>query len=305
MKRKVKIFLFLIFLTIVIYSCQQTERYHSITTVDVDVASNSELKLSKYFENFRMLKLPSDSVIGEINRIRYDNNLIYISDKRTMFIFSNSGELLSSFTKRGRGPGEYSSITDFTVDGNEIIILDRSLRKLLVYNHFGECISNRSLEYWAQAISPVVNNIYFLYFGTQYNDNNEGHKLCKVKFGQEESLYLDIDKNKEKYLRIFSRHNFYHHKESIYFFEALNDTVYNTVEDGSMQPLFYVDYKGKNIPSSFFKKGYTDILNFFEEFNMTSYAYGVVDFVVNDHFLMFGSYYCKFRFILTPHSGQC
>ena len=273
-------------------SCQPTERDHSIATIEVDVISNAELKLSEYFENFRMLKLSSDSVMGIIHRIRYANNRIYISDRTYMFIFSDTGELLSCFTKRGRGPGEYSGITDFIVDGETIVVLDRSFRKLQTYSHSGEYISTHDLECWAQAVSPMVDHTCFLYYGTQYCEN-ERYKLRRVKSGQEDSLYLAIDKHQANYLKIFSNHNFYQHQESIYFFETYNDTVYESIRGGSMNPFFCVDFQGKNIPASFFERDYTDILHFSQEFDKQLYAYGVVDFVVNDRFLMFGSYYQK------------
>ncbi len=284
--------LFFLFWIIVFNSCQSTERNLSIPTIEVDATSNAELKLSEYFENFRMLKLPTDTVMGEIKRIRYENNQIYISDGHTMFIFSDTGKLLSSFNKTGRGPDEYIAITDFIVDGENIIILSRTLQKLLTYNHFGECISTYNLGYWAQAISPAVNHFYFLYCGNESGDNNR-YKLRSIQDGQPDSLYLLVDRNQAKYLQINSENYFYQHRESIYFFEAFKDTVYESVGGRGIKPSFYIDYMGNNVPASFFERKYANIAEFFQEFHKTSYAYGIFNFATYDRFLMFSSFYQK------------
>ena len=239
-----------------------------------------------------MLKLPTDVVMGEIHRIRYENNQIYISDRQSLFIFSDDGKLLSYFQKIGRAPGEYSGITDFIVDGDSIIILDRTLQNLLTYNHLGECISTRKLGYWAQAISPIVNNSYFFYCGNEYSPN-ERYKLRRVKNEKDDSRYLPIDENQSKYLHINSSHYFFEYQENIYFFETFNDIIYKSIGGGDIEPYLYVDFKGKNIPSSFFDKEYENIFTFFTEFHKTSYAYGVINFAVYDRFLMFCSFYQK------------
>jgi hypothetical protein len=290
---KIKLFLFFLCGITILYSCQQqSERHLSVSKIEADMASNAELKLSEYFENFRMLKLPSDTVMGEIKRIRYENGSIYISDGNTLFVFSDTGILLTCFNKTGKGPGEYTIISDFTVNGETITILCRSLRKLMDYNHSGECISTRNIEYWARTISPVVGHSYFLYCGNEYGDN-ERHKVRRVNNGQEDSMYLAIDRNQAKYLHISSEHNFYRHQECVYFFEAFNDTVYRSVDGGGIKPYFCIDYNGKNIPESFFKRKYTNVANFFQEFHKTSYAYGILNFAMYDRFVMFNSFYQK------------
>jgi len=288
--RCIQYFIVILCVCFIFNSCQHNKRYITGSAIEADVTSNAELIISEYFENFRMLKLPTDVVMGEIHRIRYENNRIYISDRQTLFSFSDDGILLSYFQKIGRGPGEYYRITDFIVDGENIIILDRTLQNLITYNHSGEYISTRKLEYWAQAISPIVNDSYFFYCGNEYGPE-EKHKLRRIKNGKDDSRYLPIDENQSKYLHINSNHYFYQHQEIVYFFEAFNDIVYESVGGGDIVPSLYVDFKGKNIPSSFFEKEYANIAAFFMEFHKTSYAYGVINFAVYNRFLMFGSLY--------------
>lgn len=271
---------------IIVLSCQSPEKKHPIPTMDADITSNAQLKLSEYFDNFRMIKLSSDTVMGEIDRIKYENNCIYISDGRTLFIYSTNGDLLSCFEKIGNGPGEYSVITDFMVNGETIAVLDRNQQRLITYDHSGTHIDTHYLEYDAQAISPIVNNSYFLYCSI-----NDSHKLRRVRKGQEDSLYLAIDKIQAEYLFIFAHHNFYQYQKSVYFFHPINDTIYVSIEGGDINPFLHIDFKGKNIPPSFLKKHYRDVKDFFDQLYEKPYAYGVYSFAMYDQYLMFCSFY--------------
>ena len=288
--KKRAVFLLLLCCSIVLNSCQSNERQLSLSTIEVDAASNDELKLSEYFENFRMLKLPTDSVMGEIRKIQYANSRIYISDGETMFVFSDDGQLLSCFNRKGQGPGEYLGIMDFVVNGETITVL--SSRKLLTYNHSGENISTLNLEFGVASVSPTVENAYFLYCGNIAYDDKNRHKLHLMRDGQESERFLPMDEHRAKYLFLFGTHNFYRHQDFVYFFETFNDTVYVS-NDNKIEPSFYIDYKGKNIPASFFEKNYSDIAVFFGEYHKTPYAYGTSKFILYNRFLMFGSFYQK------------
>ena len=98
---------------------------------------------------------------------------IYISDGLTLFAFSEEGELALCLEKRGEAPDEYSGISDFVIDGENIIILDRNQQKTITYDHSGNSISTFHLKYYAQAISPLVNNTFFLYNGFDKDPTNK------------------------------------------------------------------------------------------------------------------------------------
>ena len=282
---KRRIIFLLISCAVFLSCCQRSDKDLAITAIEADITSDAELTLSEYFENFKMLKLPSDIIIGEIERIKYENNRIYISDRQhSLFIFCEDGNLLTHFQKRGMGPGEYSRITDFMIDGEDIIVLDRNQHRLLTYDHSGESLSTRGIGYYAQAISPLVDNTFFLFLGNDYS-----HKLRRFSNGQEDSAYLEVDEDLS-YLFIFSVQNFFRHQESIYFFQPFNDTVYKSTSGGPIKPFFYVDFKGNNAPESFYKR-HKDVVTFSNELQGSSYAVGVNNFALNDRFLMFSSFY--------------
>mgnify|MGYP002961149887 CR=1 FL=1 len=167
--------------------------------------------------------------------------------------------------------------------------MDRNQQKTITYDHLGNNISTFHLEYYAQAISPIVNNTFFL-----YNGFDTGHKLHRIRNWKEDSVFLEVNKDQTGYLFIFAHHNFYQDHDSVYFFQPINDTIYKSVDGGSMDPLLYIDFKGKNIPTSFFSdKKYENVKDFFDNLHKRSYAYGVYSFIRSERFTMFGSFYQK------------
>jgi hypothetical protein len=285
--KKAKHFLLFFYGIIVLCACQQTKQDSNVPRIEVDITSNAELKLSDYFENFRLICLQSDVVMDEIKRIRYDNNQIYVSDGKTMFIFSDLGVLLSHFNRVGGGPREYFGITDFIIDDENIIILDRTSQNLRTYNFYGEFISSQSLDYWVQAISPIIGQDLFLYCGNEHQ-----YKLQRMRNGEINSAYLPVDKDRQEYLHVRSKDHFYKYQDFLYFFELFNDIVYKLYHEG-VEPAFLVDYKRNKIPASFFNRRFEHIADFFQEFHKTTYAYGIFDFVASDRYLMFSSIHLK------------
>ena len=86
--------------------------------------------LLEYFENFRMTQASDGYSYGEkLENIKCEKYKIYISDGLTLFAFSEEGELALCLEKRGEAPDEYSGISDFVIDGENIIILDRNQQK--------------------------------------------------------------------------------------------------------------------------------------------------------------------------------
>jgi len=296
-------------------SHRQSEQNSSITKIPVDVTSDAELKLSDFFENFRMIRLEADIAIGSINRIRYENNHIYVLDERrnTIFIFSDSGKLLSYIRKAGRmvrvgncGPDgceleeryrESNVFWDFVVNNDTIIVLDWGGRRLLKYNHSGEFLSEHRLRYHVRAISPTINQYNFLFAGNEITTNF--HRLHRVRNGNQPGTpCLPIDERKAEYLHIrWDRgHHFFLHQNAVYFSEAFNDTIYKSVNGEKMKPAFVVDYKGKNVPESFFDQNFANVMEFLQEFHkIDSYAHSVYSFVMSDRFLMFVSFFQRNR----------
>jgi len=284
--------LFLLITLILISSCQPVSRQSAIEVIEVDAESSDEMKLSAFFTDFKVVRLETsdDVLIGEIGRIKQANNKIYVSDGNALYVFDQTGKCLSFINKRGQGPGEYSGVQDFTVDGENIVIWSNAARKILVYRESGEFVSEYRLKHWAHVMSPSVAHNYILYSGNQIGDG-DNYKLHVInKEGETDVKFMPINEIKSKYLMILQEYNFAKYKDNLRFFEAYNDTIYTITED-KIEPTFFVDFKGKNIPQSFFDRGYENVMKFIQSFMQQDYAFGVFYFTENEQTKMFCSYY--------------
>ena len=91
------------------------------------------------------LETRDDCLIGEMTKMVYQNNLIYVSDNvsKAIYVFDETGKLVTKLRAVGNGPGEYLNITSFTVRGTDMAIYDHFANRLLFYNAkemFGEWI---------------------------------------------------------------------------------------------------------------------------------------------------------------------
>ncbi|QZT36329.1 6-bladed beta-propeller [Halosquirtibacter xylanolyticus] len=118
----------------------------SLVTIHVPEKSNEEtIDASSIVDSVYAIPLETNKecLIGAVSDIRIHNDLIYVIDKRVsdaIFVFDMKGRFLNRIGKKGRGPGEYTKLSEVQVDkcNNEILISSPPLQKLLRYNPKGE-----------------------------------------------------------------------------------------------------------------------------------------------------------------------
>ncbi len=82
------------------------------------------------------LSLPADEVIGDFSKIIFDNGKFFIMDSRQnrIWCFDRMGKYVGMLNTIGRGPGEYSRISDCDIQNGRMYILDVPGRKVLCYS---------------------------------------------------------------------------------------------------------------------------------------------------------------------------
>jgi hypothetical protein len=103
-------------------------------TIHVNADINPE---SNFVKEAHYVFLDNKTAIGNISRVLCTENQIFIHDSQTesVLMYSFEGELIGMVNAKGRGFGEYNSLTDFTYNPTEnaIVILDSRTQKLLYY----------------------------------------------------------------------------------------------------------------------------------------------------------------------------
>lgn len=109
------------------------------------------------------LETTDDCLIGEVTKLIYQNNLIYIADNtsRSIFVFDMSGKLKTKIHANGNGPGEYTEIWYFTVHGTDIIVYDINIGKLLFYDASGKFVRDiDTSKIWGTDLFCIGDKIY-------------------------------------------------------------------------------------------------------------------------------------------------
>lgn len=102
--------------------------------------TDKSIIISDLISDFKFVKLEESplALIGDIDKIIFNDSLIYIIDRyvnNSLQIYSISGEFIHAFKPTGEGPKELQSIDDFDVDEHGIYIYDNTSVKFHQYTH--------------------------------------------------------------------------------------------------------------------------------------------------------------------------
>ena len=225
---------FFIIGSILLLSCSK-EQNKSITgrakyEINLDSIKNNEYGLmSSYFKSVKLIALETSDInlIHSIDAVQVKDDYIFILDRsyKRLYCFDKNGKFIRRIGSVGSGPGEYNSISDFTIDNEGIIyLLDRHGYKILSFSISGEFINSISIDNIDGNSGHIQHYKNFLYLDFQPNNINSKEenplliKIDKVS-GKLLGKYLSSEMNNLGFeLIIF--------KVGSYFYSRSDDTPY-------------------------------------------------------------------------------
>lgn len=135
--------------------------------VNPDTDKETKFYLSELASEVKYVKLETrpECMIQEVSKVMTDNGMIFVStstlDDERLFVFTSDGRFLRQIGKIGRGPEEYLSLLDFTIDKEkDILYFIDSYGKLFVYDYNGKCLLTRKLNCIPARISFHDNSLF-------------------------------------------------------------------------------------------------------------------------------------------------
>ncbi|MDH8702524.1 hypothetical protein M2138_001890 [Dysgonomonadaceae bacterium PH5-43] len=204
------------------------------------------------------LETNSESLIGSIDDIKFDQELIFIADKRktsTLFIYSKEGDFLRKIYRKGNAGEEYLSFDGFDLDvENKLIyILDGTRGSILVWDYQGNYVDKYNLPCNNINTFMYLNNgCFYIDFGFRQNAfiKDAPHNLVlynTVTDSLENSFFpFDFDMFK---LRILDNSIFYKQDNKVFYKPLLSNNVFE-IEKDSLNPILECDLDGFEIPIS-------------------------------------------------------
>ena len=237
------------------------------------------------FEKIEPLTLsnPDTVVAGRVCKVLKESGCYYLSDGRSIHIYSGEGEYRYSINRRGRGPGEYFDVLDFDVDDDIIYLIDRS-PKLLKYHIDGSFVSEVRLEFYPATICADGNGRLILSSAYQ----TEGNKFSIFSAETLSCLYgfLPVSREEMTYRHFMDQHTFYRYGNRLLYHETMNNDVFAISED-TLSVFHTFDLMGRNAPDAFWRKPYRNVMEINMEANKRRYCFGMPVYAESDRSVFF------------------
>lgn len=234
----------------------------------------------------QLLKPSSQNYIGNIKKI-ISLKYIYISDGENIFTYDMDGQCKSVFNKLGKAGDEYLELSDFDVIDNLFYIIDRNLRKILIYNMKGECLSSYELDFYPKSIKMIDNTSMIICAENDIIKDEEKMKFHIYDINKKiTNSFYPIDIHKGKYLKYLWNSNFTVVNDSIFYYEPNDNTILHITKE-NYTPYIKLDFGKHEAPAEFYNKDYENVAYFFYDFHEKQYASGVYWAIWNNSKILF------------------
>lgn len=166
---------------LLLLSCSHEEKTTGDNVIFVDYENDKQdivFNYSDFLDSVKYVPLETtDScLIGNIKDIHFVNNQFYVSDNRSVFVFSREGKFIGKVSRFGRGHGEYVNLTYFDVNktNGEICIYDQGHGMVHIYTEKGDFLRNVRIEGIARDFAVLPNGHFLFYTPDVIPENYRG-----------------------------------------------------------------------------------------------------------------------------------
>lgn len=254
---------------------QQAAKNKDLYLIDLDNIKKEEtVSASSFFDSAELIFLETNDecLIGEISDVQFLDDKLLILDERvtkSLFVYKIDGTFLYKISRIGQGPGEYVSLSDFTIntDKREIYLLDDENEHILKFNmDNGNYIATIKLEVGDYCRNIQYNN------GRLYADANDGHvgsllNEINIETGEKIKKWLDTDLYNKGWMGLFfvsDRHFYSRNSSQNMYNQIFMDTVIS-IENSTIKSFLAVkskDWMVKEELSESMKNDFSELSNY-------------------------------------------
>lgn len=236
------------------------------------------------------ISTPADKLFGSAQPVYVDNTMYCAVDHKTGTVFrtDKKGKVISSFSRKGHGPGEYNVLTYVHVNqvDSTIEVFDQRGGRHIVYDLDGNLIREIFLKEKGLDTPILISDNYIVARG----QNNTTHKLyiADKDFNIRKSLFpMDTTLTEMQRLNLTWQLNYCRNRDFAVINFANEDTVFTVTESGA-QPLCIFKKGVHNIPEEELKNP-TDLSGFGSDYIRTMWlssipGYYLISYVRKDNF---------------------
>lgn len=248
------------------WSCDSTPAdSNSGNTINIDVKTSGDAVLSKDFTNTEFIALDdADVLIGRVKQVRlYEDRLYVLTSGRggALYRFDLDGNYLGQFGKKGQGPGEYRSISNFVIKNDSVYAFDQGAQRVDIYTlggNFARTLVNRVYGFSME----LINDDLVIYTGNAALDN-DGKAMKLLFYGLDGDLLgtaQPMNLKHAEFLNFFPENVFT--KGGLYL-EQFSDTIYQ-IQNQGIRPWKVLDFGPQSFPAAELDKSYENVAYFMQ-----------------------------------------
>jgi hypothetical protein len=148
-------YLIFLFLVLLIISCDKKD--YKLYEFDPRNLVENKISLEDIADSIIYIPLDNSYPLGLIYEFYLTNNYIYLTAKDIgVLVFNRKGKFVRKIGAVGRGPGEYTRFTKFTIDDkNGTVYVQDSGNNIMVYSRNGSFIRSLSIQEYGGNIDLV------------------------------------------------------------------------------------------------------------------------------------------------------
>ena len=258
-----------LFILCVFWSCSNDSKMNYINNHEPEVIEidpdncSKQIDLSSFLkDSIEMIRLETtdDCLIGEVSRLKFYQDKIFISDRlsQTIFVFNSSGKYISKINKKGKGLGEYIFLGDFVFRDDSIFVQDVYGRKYIVYDFYGNY--RKEINYKTHHHDAILFDNVFYFVSNHYKSDLGYYNLFRLDMNTNIiDKYIPFEKEiqqKNKAWGINEQVSMCNNEALIIY--PINDTIYE-VKKENLFPKYIVKFTKRNIPDNLKDRNGTEI----------------------------------------------
>lgn len=138
-------------------SCRSQVTSFDNTCFNIEAALDNcaDVPLSRYVSDIEYIPLETNekSLVVFTFDMSTDGKYLYFycySNTQQVLVFDMNGKYISQINKKGRGPGEYEGLSDFSLEsdlnGQHVCLFESFANKILVYEDDGKCVRDLDIK---------------------------------------------------------------------------------------------------------------------------------------------------------------
>ncbi len=153
----------LLVIVVIICSCGRNKNLTTANDIiKIDLLSEAESKISNLSDiasdiEYIPLQTIGNSLISRVDKVILTQDKIYLNNRGDeIMCFDKRGNFLFKLLKSGRGPGEYTFITDFDISSDNKTLILLSNNRILIYNDNGtEFVFMKSINFSHEGVLKI------------------------------------------------------------------------------------------------------------------------------------------------------